>query len=199
MNTRNFRLLIASGPILVLLAGTAEAGRRGPPVWGPPGQHHEYRSVEYARVTGVRPLFESVATRVPVRECYEGTAYGPAPRGALHRPGVVGSTVAGGVIGGVIGDRFGGGDGRDAMRLFGGLVGAAIGHDVGTRRHAAYYPGAAVQSYPVTECVTRYETQVENIARGYEVSYRYQGRDYVTRTATPPGKRIPIEVSMRPY
>jgi uncharacterized protein YcfJ len=152
--------------------------------------------IVYARVTDVRPLYETVRTEEPVRECHESTAYDqPAP----HRAGMgtVGSTIAGGVIGGVIGDRFGGGEGRDAMRLFGALVGAAIGHDAAARRQA--YPAPAYErGYPVTECMTRYEPRFEERTVGYEVTYRYEGRDYRTRMDSPPGDRLPIEVSVRP-
>ena len=163
-------------------------------------------TIVYARVTDVRPLVEQVRIKVPVRECYESTAYAPPAYGSGYgsgygpaRPGnAVGGTIVGGVVGGVIGDRFGGGEGRDAMRLLGALVGAAIGHDAATRRQAAYYPQQRSEAYPVEECTTRYESRIEERTRGYEVAYVYEGRQYYTETASPPGDRIPIEVSVRP-
>jgi uncharacterized protein YcfJ len=148
-------------------------------------------------------LIERVETRVPVRECYESAAYpqpaySPPAYPPPGRPGTAGGTIAGGVVGGVIGDRFGRGEGRDAMRLFGVLVGAAVGHDMAARRQTVSYAPAAGPAYPVRECTTRYETRVAEQTRGYQVAYEYAGREYLTETATPPGDRIPIEVSVRP-
>lgn len=189
--------LLAFAGTLLLTAGAASADHRshGRSYSEPYGNS---ATIVYARVTDVQPLIEQVRTQVPVRECYETTAYAPPAYGPPRPGNAVGGTIAGGVVGGVIGDRFGRGEGRDAMRLFGALVGAAIGHDVATRQQAAYYPQAASQSYPVTECTTRYETRVEERTRGYQVAYVYEGREYFTETASPPGDRIPIEVLVRP-
>ena len=37
-----------------------------------------------------------------------------------------------------------------------------------------------------------------DVIQGYDVRYRYQGREYVTRLASPPGDRIPVEVTVAP-
>ena len=37
-----------------------------------------------------------------------------------------------------------------------------------------------------------------DVIQGYDVRYRYHGREYVTRTATDPGDRIPVDVSVVP-
>lgn len=34
--------------------------------------------------------------------------------------------------------------------------------------------------------------------QGYDVRYRYHGREYLTRMATDPGDRIPVDVSVQP-
>ena len=189
--------LLALGGVLLVVAGTASASHGGK------GRYQTARydsgsSIVYAEVSSVQPLIEQVQTQVPVRECYESTAYAPPAYGSPGPRSTVGGTVVGGVIGGVIGDQFGRGEGRDAMRLFGALVGAAMGHEAASRRQAAYYPQAAAQPYPVSECTTRYETRIEERTRGYRVAYVYDGREYYTEMASPPGNRIPIEVSVRP-
>jgi uncharacterized protein YcfJ len=189
--------LLALAGVLLVFAGTASASHGGK------GRYQTARydsgsSIVYAEVSSVQPLIEQVQTQVPVRECYESTAYAPPAYGSPGPRSTVGGTVVGGVIGGVIGDQFGRGEGRDAMRLFGALVGAAMGHEAASRRQAAYYPQAAPQPYPVSECTTRYETRIEERTRGYRVGYVYDGREYYTETASPPGDRIPIEVSVRP-
>ena len=193
--------------VLMLVSGVADASHRDRDRDRNYAQRHDPSStIVYAKVTDVRPLIEQVHTQVPVRECYETTAYAPPAYSSGYdqgygsaRPGnAVGGTIVGGVVGGVIGDRFGRGEGRDAMRLLGALVGAAIGHDAATRRQAAYYPQQRSEAYPVEECTTRYESRIEQRTRGYQVAYVYEGREYYTETVAPPGDRIPIEVSVRP-
>lgn len=190
------RLAVLAGSLLAL-AGTANAGHGGQGRYQP-ARYDNGSSIVYAPVTSVQPLVEQVRTQVPVRECHETMAYAPPAYAPPGPRSTVGGTIVGGVIGGVIGDQFGGGEGRDAMRLLGALVGAAVGHDAASRRQAAYYPQATAQPYPVTECTTRYESRVEERTRGYGVAYVYEGREYYTETATPPGDRIPVEVSVRP-
>jgi len=53
---------------------------------------------------------------------------------------------------------------------------------------------------PVSRDVQRCQTidQSTEVVQGYEVRYRYQGREYVTRTATDPGSRIRVDVSVLP-
>jgi uncharacterized protein YcfJ len=53
---------------------------------------------------------------------------------------------------------------------------------------------------PVTRDVQRCRTvdQVTEVVQGYDVRYRYNGREYVTRTATDPGARIRVDVSVLP-
>jgi uncharacterized protein YcfJ len=189
--------LLAIVVAVLAVSGTADASHRAEARYQP-ARYEDGSAIVYAKVSSVEPLIEQVRTQVPVRECYETTAYAPPAYSPGAPRSTVGSTVVGGVIGGVIGDQFGRGEGRDAMRLFGALVGAAMGHEAATRRQAAYYPQAATQPYPVTECTTRYETRVEDRTSGYRVGYVYDGREYFTQMGSPPGDRIPIEVSVRP-
>jgi uncharacterized protein YcfJ len=53
---------------------------------------------------------------------------------------------------------------------------------------------------PVTRDVQRCRTvdQTTDVVQGYDVRYRYNGREYVTRTATDPGNRIRVDVSVLP-
>ncbi len=190
------RLLVPATAML-LATGVANAEHRYKGRYQP-APFASNATIVYARVTDVRPLIEQVETRVPVRECYESTAYAPPAYGRRAPAGTAGGTIVGGVIGGVVGNQFGRGDGRNAMTLLGTLVGAAVGHDSAARRQAGYYQPAAAQSYPVSECTTRYESRIAEQTRGYQVAYVYEGREYYTETASPPGDRIPVEVTVRP-
>ena len=53
---------------------------------------------------------------------------------------------------------------------------------------------------PVSRDVQRCRTvdQTTDVIQGYDVRYRYQGREYMTRTATDPGSRIRVDVSVLP-
>ena len=51
---------------------------------------------------------------------------------------------------------------------------------------------------PVTRDIQNCRTvdSYSDVVQGYDVRYRYQGREYVTRTLTDPGDRIPVDVSI---
>ena len=53
---------------------------------------------------------------------------------------------------------------------------------------------------PVTRDVERCRTvdSWTDVVEGYDVRYRYQGREYMTRLASNPGDRIPVDVSITP-
>ena len=51
---------------------------------------------------------------------------------------------------------------------------------------------------PVQRCTVVNDRVTERVVDGYNVTYVYQGRRYVTRTATPPGDRIELAVDVRP-
>jgi uncharacterized protein YcfJ len=99
--------------------------------------------------------------------------------------------LVGAVIGGVIGHQFGGGSGRDAATAAGAFIGA---------NHAAArsYSGTRVVEREVleTRCETVREARYEEVLDGYDVTYKYHGRLYHTRTARDPGRTIKVRVSV---
>ena len=158
----------------------------------------------YAKVVDVQTLYRYETVRIPHQECYTTTAqrevervdYGYDRGRSRSNSGF--STIAGGVIGGVIGRQFGKGDGRDAMTVVGTLVGAAVGHNAAHRREVSRPRYTVVRSYPVERCETRYTTEERRTADGYEVTYRFAGRDYTTQTYEHPGEHIRIRVAVTP-
>lgn len=136
----------------------------------------------YGQVLNARPVYESVAIDVPQESCHVETV----AREKRYRNGdSFGSTVVGGLIGAAIGHEIG--NGRGGATAVGGLIGATIGNDASR--------GSRVVSYRDREvCGTDYRTEYENRIVGYDVSYRYQGRVYQTRTDRHPGDRIPVNV-----
>ena len=167
---------------------------------------------EYATVIDVTPLYRTVPVTVPRRECYEELeridvpGRGRSPRRAGSSSSAI-PALAGGVIGGVIGRQFGDGRGRDAMTVLGTVIGAAVASDVARYRelegHGEYGDYRQTRYSParyrtVERCDVAYETHYEQEPDGYLVTYEYEGRTFTTRTARHPGRRIAVEVEVRP-
>lgn len=149
--------------------------------------HHAHHVVHeydvYARVISARPIYRSIAVEVPVENCrVETVAYSERRGGDSF-----GGTVMGGLIGAAIGKEIGGSGHATAA---GGLIGAAIGNDVGSgSRRVTRYEDREV-------CSSRYRTEYERQLVGYDVSYRYDGRIYHTETHRHPGDRIAVDVAL---
>lgn len=161
---------------------------------------------DYAPVINVMPIVRTVRVEQPRRECWVETHYETLQHvqpGRDPRVRTAGPTIAGGVIGGLAGNQFGSGRGRDAMTLFGTLVGAAVAAEHAHTRHAH---AAATPTRTVTEtrpvsverCSVSTDVREEERLEGYDVTYLYAGREFRTRTATPPGDQLRVRVDVRP-
>ena len=141
--------------------------------------HHDHYVVEhttYARVVSSRPIYRTVAVEVPRDSCrVETVAYSERQRGGDSFEG----TVVGGLIGAAIGHEVGRNGQATAA---GGLIGAAIGNNVGSRQVTRYEDREV--------CNTRYRTTYERQLVGYDVAYDYGDRIYHTETRHHPGARI---------
>ena len=111
----------------------------------------------------------------------------------------------GAIIGGVIGHQFGGSSGgRDVGTGVGIAVGGLVGNQIDNTPATA--PGYAPQAIgparvdyvpetrTVQRCRTVYDSRDE--VTGYNVAYRYQGRDYTTRMAYDPGATMNVQVNL---
>jgi uncharacterized protein YcfJ len=151
----------------------------------------------YARVTDVQPIIRTVRVAEPREVCWEEEV-----RHVHHQPGrrdrSFTPTVVGTIVGGVVGNQFGSGRGKGAATVAGALLGAAVGNDYARER--AYERRGSSHVYYTTEerCETEQVYHEEERIEGYRVSYRYQGRDFVTRTDTDPGDRIRVRVQVEP-
>jgi len=142
--------------------------------------HHDHYVVEhskYARVVSSRPIYRTVAVEVPMDSCHAETVAYSERRG--------GNSLQGAVVGGVIGAAVGHEVGRSGhATAAGGLIGAAIGNEVGSGSHR-------VTRYEDREvCNTRYRTEYQRRLVGYDVAYDYDDRIYHTETRHHPGARI---------
>lgn len=144
-----------------------------------------YDRGDKARVTHVEPIYRRVTVTRPQQECWE------EPRRYRDGHKSYTSTIAGGLIGGVIGNQFGGGSGKTAMTIAGTLLGGSVGRDVGARHQDVDY---AYQE----QCRVVERSYQEQRIDGYEVTYRYHGKQYTTVMDQRPGKFIPVDVHVEP-
>jgi uncharacterized protein YcfJ len=142
-----------------------------------------------ARVTHVESLYKTVRVSTPQRECWQEQQYKPSQNQYKSYT----STIAGSIVGGVVGNQFGGGSGKKIMTVAGALLGGSVGRDYNYNNSQQYSNYDTVEQCRVTE---RYHE--EERSDGYRVTYRYKGQSYTTHMGHHPGKRIPVEVSVRP-
>jgi uncharacterized protein YcfJ len=178
-NTRATALLLAAS---LLFSGAATAGKAK----GHERHRHEGPHYDYAKVISVVPVTHIIETSRPERECWQEEVVHEARGGSD-----LGGMVLGGVVGGVIGNRFGGGDGRKIETVAGTIAGASIGQEM-TRG-----PSHSYSTYE-DRCRTYRTRHTEERIIGYDVHYRYNGQEYVTRTDRDPGQRIKVRVTVTP-
>lgn len=152
------------------------------------GHADTYR--DSAKVINAEPVYRTVEISRPKRQCWDEEV-------EHYRSGdkTYTGTVLGGIIGGVVANKVSRrhGHGNDVATVAGALLGSAIGHDVSRQKSGGYYTTSVER-----RCEVSNETSYEEQLVGYDVTYRYQGRLFTTRTKEHPGKRIPVSVDVRP-
>jgi len=154
-----------------------------------------------AAVLSSRPIME----RIPVNreECWSEQRRGYEERAVTRQDNgqpIGAGTVLGAIAGGVIGHQFGNSSGgRDRGTAAGAIVGGLIGNQID--RDRANAPDVVeVERAPVTREVQRCRTvgDVREVPVGFDVRYRYGGRDFVTRLPFDPGRRLRVAVDVQP-
>lgn len=142
---------------------------------------------DYAQVISTNPVYER--TNTPKQECWsEKVGETTSSGGSKSYTGAV----IGGIAGGLLGSQVGKGSGKTAATAAGAITGALVGDNIDNRG------GTQAASQPVYQerCRT-----VDNWSRqltGYDVTYRYNGRNFTTFMSRDPGKRIRVIVDVRP-
>lgn len=152
-------------------------------------RHHKHvQQMDYARVIDADPIYQRIATEVPQQSChYESVAYRESGRGNSYTGPIIG-----GLIGAAVGNELGHSKrNKQVGAVAGGLLGATLGHDVSRRRAGTHYRDEQV-------CHTSYRTEYAQQLVGYNVTYKYHGQLYQTRTDRHPGDLIPVDVHVRP-
>jgi uncharacterized protein YcfJ len=91
-------------------------------------------------------------------------------------------TLVGGLVGAAIGHELG--NGRGQSTAAGGIIGAAIGNNVAGNRRTTHANREV--------CHTEYRIEYQRELVAYDVSYKHQGRIHHTETKRHPGERILI-------
>ena len=136
-----------------------------------------------AKVLASTPVYETI--NEPRQECWTETV-GYETRSS--RDGSAGGAIIGAIAGGLIGSTVGKGDGRVAAAAVGAATGAVVGDRVsqGGTRYAS-------RPREVERCRT--QDNYREVVSGYDVRYRFQGREYSTRLPYDPGKWLTLNVS----
>ncbi|MDP1924276.1 MAG: glycine zipper 2TM domain-containing protein [Thiobacillus sp.] len=137
-----------------------------------------------APVVASVPVYDIV--NEPRRECWtETTGYETQTYRNASGPG---GAILGAIAGGLIGSTVGKGDGRVAAAA----VGAATGAVVGDRWNGR---GVTTESRPtqVERCAIHDDTR--QVLIGYDVRYRFNGREFMTRLPYDPGEFLKLNVS----
>ncbi len=147
-----------------------------------------------ARVTQVRPIYRTIETSRPHRECYQEEVYRRPVRSSGHGDHALGMIV-GGVLGGALGHNMNHHH-SDTATIAGAVIGSAIGHDVANNK----YRSRDRDNREVYEerCHTVSERYSEEQLDGYRVTYRYQGQTFSTRMDHDPGDWLPVRISVSP-
>lgn len=166
-------------PIITLLTLALAA----PAAWSAPQRLGPEPFADTARVVASTPVYEEY--NEPRRECWvERTGYTYERDDRSY-----GGAILGAIVGGVVGNQFGKGGGKTAATAAGAAVGAMAGDNIDNRDRQG-------RRVPVEEerCRT-----VDNWSRrvvGYDVVYRYQGREYTTFMPYDPGRTVKVRVQV---
>ncbi len=163
---------LAAAAALILAAGAAQAGPRHDPGW----------IRDTARVVASTPIYEEYNS--PRQECWtEQVGY----RTESVRDRSYAGAVIGGIAGGILGHQVGKGTGKAVATAAGAATGAIVGDNIDNSGDSR-----TVRRSPQYEerCRT-----VDNWSRritGYDVTYRYQGREYTTVLPYEPGATLRV-------
>ncbi len=134
-----------------------------------------------ADVIAVKEVTETVST--PREDCQDVQVQKQAPAKDSQR---IAGTVIGGVAGGLLGSTIGGGAGRTLATVAGAAGGAYAGNQVQKNMQ---------QKNVVTKTERRCKTVNDTTERlvGYDVTYRFEGKEGVLRTSSKPGATLPVK------
>jgi uncharacterized protein YcfJ len=172
MNARLFNTTLIAA--LLAASGSAQAGHRD-----------DDEMTVQAKVVASVPVYETV--NEPRKQCWTETR-GHETQTWRTAPNP-GGAILGAIAGGLLGSTVGKGNGKVAAAA----VGAATGAVVGDR----WNNGAVTESRPVQVERCSVEDNYRQVLVGYDVRYRFNGREFSTRLPYDPGRHLTLNVSYR--
>lgn len=174
MNTRILNTtLIAT---LLAASGAAQADRR-----------QDDDMIVRAKVVASEPVYDTI--NEPRTECWTETTETTGYDTQTYRnANNTGGAVLGAIAGGLIGSTVGKGNGKVAAAAVGAATGAVVGDRWNDRR--IYAESRPTQ---VERCSTH--DNYRQIVTGYDVRYRFNGREFTTRLPYDPGAFLNLNVS----
>jgi len=133
--------------------------------------------VDSAQVVSATPIIERVAEQH--QECQ------PAPAPQRNTTTSVVAPIIGGVLGGLLGHQVGQGSGQTAATIVGATGGAVAGAAVANHANS---------QQPGQQCRTVESTR--EVVNGYNVVYRYNGRDVNVALPYNPGRTVKVGVGI---
>ncbi len=134
-----------------------------------------------AEVVSVQEVMKTVST--PQTRCENVQVSQQAPVKDPHR---VAGTVIGGVAGGLLGSAIGRGDGNTLATVAGAVAGGYAGNQVQKNMQKK-----DVVTHTEQRCKT-VQVKSQQLA-GYDVRYRFDGREGTVRTTYRPGATLPVK------
>lgn len=136
---------------------------------------------KFAEVAGVTEITETIET--PREVCEDVQVRQQAP---VKDPNRITGTVIGGVAGGVLGNQIGKGTGKTLATVGGAAGGAYVGNQVQKSMQKSDVVTTTKRS-----CKTVYDKTQKVV--GYDVTYRFEGKEGVVRTTFKPGSTLPVK------
>jgi uncharacterized protein YcfJ len=172
---------------LVLAAAVAALAASGG-AWAKPPYKRDFPDSfqDTAWVVARTPVYEEINT--PRRECWTeqvGYEYSAPSRS-------YGGAVIGAIAGGILGSQVGKGTGKTVATAVGAATGAIVGDNIDNDGHR----GQRTTGRPVFEERCRVVDQWERRLTGYNVVYRYQGREYTAFLPYDPGSSVRVRVQV---
>ena len=136
---------------------------------------------DFADVIAVKEVVETVVT--PHETCENLQVKHQAPVKDEHR---IAGSVVGGLAGGLLGSTVGGGKGKTLATVAGAAAGGYAGNQIQKN----------MQEKDVTTTTERHCKTVNEKSQkvvGYDVTYRFDGKDGVARTSFKPGSKLPVK------
>lgn len=129
-------------------------------------------------------------------------------RRTSNRAQSAGGTIVGSVIGGVIGNQLGRGSSsstRTGATIAGAIIGGVVANETsGSSNRSTRVTSTSRRGSPIYEtveverCRQVSGSRIQKKLQHFDVTYRFRGRIYNTRTQRNPGRRIEVRESSRP-